>query len=102
MRSQSIVLLLLGSGLSVLAYSQTPTISGVNAFWYLGPLSFGTYSDGGTCSGHTGPCYYTQSALTASPSSGSGYTWSVSTTGLGAVTLSCYSNCSSSVTATAT
>lgn len=82
--------------------SAQPTISGTNAFWYLGPLPTGVYSDGGTCSGQSGPCYYTQSAISASPSSGSGYTWSVSYSGTGRVSLSCTSNCSNSITVTAT
>ena len=60
------------------------------------------YADGGSCSGQSGPCFYTQSALSASPTASSGYTWAVSTTGAGNVTLSCYTNCSSTVTATAT
>ncbi len=84
------------------AQAQTPTISGTSAFWYLGNLPSGVFSDGGTCSGHSGPCYFTQSTLTASPSSGSGYSWSVSRSGAGNVTLSCTTNCSSSVTVTAT
>jgi hypothetical protein len=89
-------------GLPTIAHTQAPTISGVNAFWYLGQLPSLVFSDGGTCSGHSGPCYFTQSQLTATPSSGSGYSWSVSTTGSGAVTLDCQINCSNVITVTAT
>ena len=40
-------------GIARSAFGQyTPTISGVNAFWWLGS---GILSDGGMCSGQTGP-----------------------------------------------
>jgi hypothetical protein len=80
-----------------------PTISGENAFWYLGILPSGVYSDGGSCSaGQSGPCYYTQTVLTASPSGGSFFNWSWSSTGAGSATLSCSTGCSNTVTVTAT
>ncbi|HEX5431006.1 MAG TPA: hypothetical protein VFW83_03505 [Bryobacteraceae bacterium] len=50
------------SGLTGSAFAQyTPTITGANAFWWLGS---GILADGGMCSGQTGPCYFAQSQLT--------------------------------------
>ncbi|HLH43402.1 MAG TPA: hypothetical protein VKV74_10475 [Bryobacteraceae bacterium] len=52
-----------------------PTITGVNAFWWLGP---GILSDGGMCSGQPGPCYYAQAAWTANANGAMGTpTWNV-------------------------
>lgn len=51
---------------AVLTYAQ-PTISGVNAFWYLG----GPLSDGSGCS-TGGWCYYAEAAWTANPTGHSG------------------------------
>lgn len=75
--------------MSSLAFAQyTPTISGVNAFWYLGQ---GILADGGQCSGYTGPCYYAQSQLTSNPNGAPGTPqWSIVQNGQGQVTLSCY------------
>lgn len=87
----------------VAAVHAQPTISGTSAFWYLGTQPSGVYSDGGACSPpNSGPCYYTQTVLTASPNGGPLFSWSVSNTGAGSVTLSCSSGCSNSVTVTAT
>lgn len=87
-------------GLLSRAGAQTPTITGVNAFWWLGS---GILSDGGTCSGQTGPCYFSQASWTANPNGNTGSpTWTVvnSATGGGSVSLNC-STCTT-VTATAT
>lgn len=75
-------------GLSNRAFAQyTPTISGVSAFWWLGS---GILADGGTCSGHTGPCYYAQSQLTSNPNGAPGTpSWTVVQNGQGRVSLSC-------------
>lgn len=79
--------------------AQTPTITGVNAFWWLGS---GILSDGGTCSGHTGPCYYAQASWTANPNGNPGSpTWTVvNSPGGGSVSLNCYT--CTTVVATAT
>lgn len=72
------------------AFAQyTPTISGVNAFWWLGS---GILADGGSCSpGHTGPCYYAQSQLTSNPNGAPGNpSWTVVQNGQGHISLSCY------------
>jgi hypothetical protein len=70
-------------GLTSTAHAQTPYITGVSAFWYLGS---GINSDGG---------YYAQAQLTANPNGASGaITWRVATTGAGTVTLDCTSGCS--------
>lgn len=76
-----------------------PTITGVNAFWWLGS---GILSDGGTCSGQTGPCYYAQAAWTANANGAMGTpTWHVNTVpGGGSVSLSC--NTCTNTTATST
>jgi hypothetical protein len=82
--------LLLLTVLANSAFAQfTPTISGANAFWYLGQ---GILSDGGACSsGHTGPCYYAQSQLTSNPNGAPGTPqWTVVQNSQGQVTLSCY------------
>lgn len=88
-------------GLLSRAGAQTPTITGVNAFWWLGS---GILSNGGTCSGQTGPCYYSQASWTANPNGNTGSpTWTVvnSATGGGAVSLDCYSCTTVEATATA-
>jgi hypothetical protein len=67
-----------------------PTITGVNAFWWLGG---GILSDGGTCSGQpTGYCYCAQAAWTANANGATGTpTWHViEVPGGGLVSLSCY------------
>jgi hypothetical protein len=75
----------------------TPSISGVNAFWYLG----GPLSDGAGCSSG-GWCYYAQAAWTANPNGHSGTpTWTVLNYGTGNVSLSCYTCASTVATATA-
>jgi hypothetical protein len=83
------------------AFAQyTPTISGANAFWFLGA---GVLYDGAGCTTiPPGACYYAQSALTSNPNGAPGSpTWTVQTVpGGGSVSLSCY-NCSNPV-ATAT
>lgn len=68
-----------------------PTISGVSAFWWLGP---GILSDRG---------YYAQSALTANPNGAPGTpTWSVSTvSGGGGVSLQCSVCATNTATSTA-
>lgn len=110
MLKRSATLISLTLALLAAAHAQ-PTITstgtpGVHAFWYLGVLPAGVYSDGGTCSGQSGPCYYTELSLTASPSSGSNYAWTVGTTGAGSVTLMCpggnCSNTSDTITVIAT
>lgn len=75
-----------------------PTISGVNAFWYLG----GVLSDGPGCSGG-GWCYYTQASWTANPNGHAGTpTWSVENNPVGgSVTLSCYT-CSATIATSTT
>jgi hypothetical protein len=77
-----------------------PTITGVNAFWWLGS---GILSDGGTCSGQTGPCYYAQAAWTANANGATGTpTWHVGTVaGGGSVNLSCYTCANTTATSTA-
>jgi hypothetical protein len=72
-----------------------PTISGVNAFWWLGS---GVLSDGNGCSTNSSPCYYAQASWTANPNGASGTpTWYVNTvSGGGNVSLSC-TTCSSTV-----
>jgi len=66
-----------------------PTITGNlgNAMWYLG----GVLSDNG---------YYAFQTLTASQSCSNCATWSWSSTGTGSVSLSCQTNCPSSITVT--
>jgi hypothetical protein len=65
-------LIILGGALLSSTQAQ-PTITGANAFWYLGS---GILSNGGTCSGHTGPCYYAQAAWTANANGATGTpTW---------------------------
>jgi hypothetical protein len=73
----------------------TPTISGVfNAFWYLGP---GILSNGGSCSGQSGFCYWAQSQLTANPNGAPGTpSWTVVQPGAGKISLSC-NNCANPV-----
>jgi hypothetical protein len=94
------LLVVLFFGLLSRAGAQTPTITGANAFWWLGS---GILSDGGTCSGKTGPCYYAQANWTANPNGNPGSpTWTVvnnSPLG-GSVSLNC-STCTT-VVATAT
>jgi hypothetical protein len=79
---------LLALGLLTSAFAQnTPTISGVSAIWWLGS---GILSDGNTCSGYSGPCYYAQSQLTSDANGTPGTpTWSVYYSGSGSVSLSC-------------
>ncbi len=89
-RLLSIVAIFVGvSNSSSNAFAQyTPTISGVNAFWYLGQ---GILANGGQCSGYPGPCYYAQSQLTSNPNGAPGTPqWSIVQNGQGQVTLSCY------------
>jgi hypothetical protein len=98
--TQKLSLVVLLFGLLSRAGAQTPTITGVNAFWWLGS---GIVSDGGTCSGQTGPCYYAQASWTANPNGNPGSpTWTVvnSPTGGGSVSLNCYT--CTTVVATAT
>lgn len=98
--TKTLSLVVLFFGLLSRAGAQTPTITGVNAFWWLGP---GILSDGGTCSGKTGPCYFAQASWTANPNGNPGSpTWTVvnSSTGGGSVSLNC-STCTT-VVATAT
>ena len=85
-KALSLVVLFFGSLSNALA--QTPTITGVNAFWWLGS---GILSDGGMCSGHSGPCYYAQASWTANPNGASGTPmWTVqNAVGGGSVTLNC-------------
>lgn len=85
-------LLLLIFGATSIALAQTPTISGVRAFWWLGS---GILSDQG---------YYAQSLLTAAPNGLSGTaSWSVSTvSGGGSVTITCNPSPSNCTQATAT
>jgi hypothetical protein len=68
-----------------------PTITGVNAFWYLGP---GINADNG---------YFAQAAWTANPNGSSGTpTWTVVTnSGGGSVSLSCYTCANTVATSTA-
>lgn len=89
----------LSLGLLSRADAQTPTITGVNAFWWLGN---GILSNGGTCSGHTGPCYYAQASWTAHPNGNTGSpTWTVvNAPGGGAVSLDCYTCTTVEATAT--
>jgi hypothetical protein len=78
-----------------------PTISGVDAFWWLGS---GVLSDGGTCSGYTGPCYYAQATWTANANGDTSGTptWHVNTvSGGGNVSLSCTTCTSTVATSTA-
>src|SRR5579885_1246331 len=74
--------------LSTPAFAQyTPTISGVNAFWYLGQ---GILADGGMCSGQSGPCYYAQSQLSPDPNGAPGSpSWTIVQNGQGKISLSC-------------
>jgi hypothetical protein len=98
--TKTLSLAILFFGLLSRASAQTPTITGANAFWWLGS---GIVSDGGTCSGQTGPCYFSQASWTANPNGNTGSpTWTVvnSATGGGSVSLNC-STCTT-VTATAT
>lgn len=89
MRTMSTFLVLLCVLLSSVAFAQ-PTISGVNAFWWLGP---GILSDGG---------YYAQAAWTANPNGATGTpTWYIITEGGGgSVSLSCYTCASTVATST--
>jgi len=86
--------------LSSAAAQFTPTISGVSAFWWLGS---GITSNGGTCSGHSGGCYYSQATWTASPNGATGTpTWHLLTIYGGAnVSLSCTTCTSTVATSTA-
>lgn len=86
-------------GLVSRAGAQTPIITGVNAFWWLGS---GILSDGGTCSGQTGPCYYAQASWTANPNGNTGSpTWTVvNAPGGGSVSLDCYTCTTVEATAT--
>ncbi len=89
LRRNVIALATCALGIAGSAFGQyTPTISGANAFWWLGS---GILSDGGTCSGQTGPCYYAQSQLTSNPNGAPGSpSWTVVQNGQGQVSLSCY------------
>ena len=72
------------------AFAQyTPTITGINSFWYLGQ---GILANVGICSGQpTGNCYLAQSQLTSNPNGAPGTPqWSIVQNGQGQVTLSCY------------
>ena len=81
-------------GLAALSHAQ-PTISGVNAFWYLG----GPTDDGAGCP--NGWCYYAQSTWTANSDGHAGTpTWTVEYAGTGRVSLSCYTCTSTLATAT--
>lgn len=97
--TKTLSLVVLFFGLLSRAGAQTPTISGANAFWWLGS---GILSDGGTCSGKTGPCYYAQASWTANPNGNSGSpTWTVvNAPDGGGVSLNC--NTCTTVVATAT
>ncbi|HLG97913.1 MAG TPA: hypothetical protein VKX49_16485 [Bryobacteraceae bacterium] len=83
------VISVVANGLAGHAFAQyTPTISGANAFWWLGS---GILADGGTCSGQTGPCYYAQSQLTSDPNGAPGSpSWTVVQNSQGKISLSCY------------
>ena len=83
---------------AVVSHAQTqPTISGVNAFWYLG----GVLSDGPGC-GQGGWCYYAQASWTANANGHAGTpTWTVENNPAGgSVTLSCYSCSTTEATST--
>jgi hypothetical protein len=83
--------------LSAASGQYTPTISGVNAFWWLGP---GIQHDGPGC-GQNGWCFYAQTAWTANPNGAPGTpSWTITMhSGGGEVTLNCYT--CTNVTATA-
>jgi hypothetical protein len=65
-----------------------PTITGVNAFWYLGGI---LYDGAGCTTNPPGPCYYAEAAWTANANGASGTpTWhAVPTAGGANVTFSC-------------
>jgi hypothetical protein len=90
-------LLLLGALSTAIAQ---PTITGVNAFWWLGS---GILSDGGECSDYPGYCYYAQAAWTANANGAAGTpTWTVNTVPSGgSVSLSCYTCTNTVATSTA-
>ncbi len=81
--------LVIASGVVGHAFAQyTPTISGLNAVWWLGA---GIVGDGGVCSGQSTPCYYAESQLTSNPNGAPGSpTWTVVQNGQGRISLSCY------------
>jgi hypothetical protein len=97
-RPISLTLLFFGLLSSVFA-QYTPTISGVNAFWWLGN---GILSDGAGCSYGGTPCYYAQSQLTANPNGAPGTpSWTVvNHWPYGSVSLSCYTCTNPVATAT--
>jgi hypothetical protein len=97
--THTLSLIALSAGFLSSAAAQTPTITGVNAFWWLGS---GITSDGGTCSGQTGPCYYSQASWTANPNGNTGSpTWTVTNaSGGGSVSLNCYTCTTVEATAT--
>jgi hypothetical protein len=82
---------------AVTSQAQTqPTITGVNAFWYLG----GVLSDGPGC-GRGGWCYYAQASWTANANGHAGTpTWTVENNPVGGVTLSCYTCSATQATST--
>ncbi len=98
-RSIPIIVLSLGFLSSAVA-QYTPTISGVDAFWWLGS---GILHDGAGC-GTTppGPCYYAQASWSSSPNGAPGtpYWTVVNNPGGGSVSLDCYT--CANVLATAT
>ena len=83
---QSVLLIICQVLVSQILCADQPTISGVNAFWYLG----GPLYDGAGC-GSGGWCYYTQALWTANANGHAGTpTWSVThVAGGGNVSLSC-------------
>ena len=90
-----LVISVVSSGLVGHAFAQyTPTISGVNAVWWLGT---GIIGDGGLCSGKTTACYYAKSQLMSNPNGAPGSpSWTVVQNGEGKISLSCY-NCANPV-----
>lgn len=82
-----------------LGWSQ-PTISGANAFWWLGS---GITADGYGCATETYPCYYAQAAWTANANGASGTpTWHINTvSGGGNASLSCTTCTNTVATSTA-
>jgi hypothetical protein len=92
------VLVFIGFASSAVA-QYTPTISGINAWWWLGGIVY----DGLGCSTTPpGSCYWSEAPLTANPNGAPGSpVWNVSTVaGGGSVSLNC--NTCTSVVATAT
>lgn len=95
----SLALIIVGLAWNAAA-QYTPTITGINAWWYMGGI---VYDGPGCTTDPPGACYWSEAALTANPNGAPGTpSWQVEThPGGGSISLNCYTCTNVVATATA-